>query len=128
MWLGSCRHNTSTPFNIAWPSEPIYALGIYFSYDEAIAFKKNFEQKLNSMKNILNLWKSRNLTLHGRIIILKSLALSKLVYNASVLSFSPEFTSSVKSAISQFVWNNRPKIKHNTMIGPKTKGIKHAGF
>ena len=83
---------------------------------------KNFEQKLNSMKNILNLWKSRSVTLHGRIIILKSLALSKLVNNTSVLSFPPQFTSSVKSIISQFVWNNQPKIKHNTMIGPKIKG------
>ena len=123
MWLGSCKDNTSTPFDIAWPSEPIYALGIYFSYDEVTAFKKNFEQKLYLMKNILNLWKSRRLTLHGRIIILKSLALSKLVYNTSVLSFPQQFTSSVKTIISQFVWNNQPKIKHNSaMIGPKIKG------
>ena len=122
MWLGSCKDNTSTPFDITWPSEPIYTLGIYFSYDEVTAFKKNFEQKLNSMKNILDLWKSRSLTLHGRIIILKSLALSKLVYNTSVLSFPLQFTSSIKSIISQFVWNNQPKIKHNTMIGPKIKG------
>ena len=66
-----------------------------------------FEQKLNSMKNI---------------IILKSLALSKLVYNTSVLSFPLQFTSSVKAIISQFVWNNQPKIKHSTMISPKIKG------
>ena len=51
MWLGSCRHNAATPFDIIWPSEPIYALGIYFSYDEVTAFNKNFEQKLISMKN-----------------------------------------------------------------------------
>ena len=43
MWLGSCRYRTSTPFGIAWPSEPIYALGIYFTYNEHISFKKNFE-------------------------------------------------------------------------------------
>ena len=66
MWLGSCRHNTATPFDITWPSEPIYALGIYFSYDEVTAFNKNFEQKLISMKNILNLWKTRNLTQEPR--------------------------------------------------------------
>ena len=72
MWLGSCRYNTSTPFGIAWPSEPIYALGIYFTYNEHISFKKNFEDKLNSMKKLLNLWRSRNLTLYGRITILKS--------------------------------------------------------
>ena len=122
MWLGACKHNTSTPFDIAWPSEPIYALGIYFSYDEDEAFKKNFEQKLLSMKNLLSLWKLRNLTLYGRITILKSLALSKLVYNTSVLATPREFVSSVQTTISRFVWNNKPKIKHMTMIGPKFKG------
>ena len=44
MWLGSCRHNTSTPFDIAWPLEPIYALGIYFTYNEHISFKKTLSK------------------------------------------------------------------------------------
>ena len=97
--------------------------GIYFSYDEDEAFKKNFEQKLLSMKNLLSLWKLRNVTLYGRITIsLKSLALSKLVYNTSVLATPREFVSSVQTTISRFVWNNKPKIKHTTMIGPKFKG------
>ena len=105
MSLGACRHNTSTPFDIAWPLEPIYALGIYFTYNEHVSFKKkNFEEKLNSMKNLLNLWRGRNLTLYGRITILKSLALSKLVYNTSVLTFPLQ---SVKTAISEFVWNTK---------------------
>ena len=100
MWLGACRHNTSTPFDIAWPLEPIYVLGIYFTYNEHVSFKKNFEEKLNSMKNLLNLWRGRNLTLCGRITILKSLALSKLVYNTSVLTFPLQFAALVKTAIS----------------------------
>jgi len=33
-----------------------------------------------------------------------------------------EFASLFKSAISEFVWNKKPKIKHTTMIGPKIKG------
>ena len=121
MWLGSCRHNTSTPYDIAWPLELIYALAIYFSYHEHISFKENFVKKLNSMKNLLNLWRTRNLTLYGCITILKSLALSKLVYNTSVLTLLLQFAASVKTAISEFVWNTKPQVKHTTMIGPKIK-------
>ena len=62
------------------------------------------------MKNVSNLWKPRNLTLYGRITILKSRALSKLVYNTSVLKFHATFIASVKQAICHFVWNNKPKI------------------
>ena len=74
------------------------------------------------MKNLLNLWWTRNLTLHGRVTILKSLALSKLVYNTSVLAFPLQFEASIKTAISEFVWKTKSKIKHTTMIGSKIKG------
>ena len=37
------------------------------------------------LKNMLKNWKRRKLTLHGRIKIVKTLGLSKLIYNTSVL-------------------------------------------
>ena len=40
MRLGACRLNTSTPFDIAWPLEPIYALGIYFTDNETRFLQK----------------------------------------------------------------------------------------
>ena len=63
--------------------------------------------------NLLNLWRTRNLTLYGRITILKSHALSKLVYNTSVLTFPLQFAASVKTTIPEFVWNTKPKIRHH---------------
>jgi len=122
MWLGSSRTNTTTPLGIAWPANSTLALGINFSHDDEIAYKKNFEQKLTSLKSLLNLWFPRNLTLYGRITVLKSLAISKLVYNTSVLTFPPKFITLVNQAITQFVWNKTVKIKHKTMIGPKELG------
>ena len=122
VWIGANKGNASTPLGITWPSESISALGVNFSYNEKECFKKNFEEKLNSMKNLLNSWKPRNLTLYGRITILKSLALSKLVYNTSVLKFPASFIKPVKQVICHFVWNGKPKIKHNTMIGPTSRG------
>ena len=68
------------------------------------------------------LWYPRNLTLYGRITILKSFAISKLVCNTSVLSFPTKFTAMVNQAITQFVWNKKAKIKYRTMIGPKEQG------
>ena len=122
MWLGSSRTNTTTPLGIAWPANSTLALGINFSHDDEIAYKKNFEQKLTSMKSLLNLWFPRNLTLYGRITVLKSLAISKLVHNTSVLTFPPKFITLVNQAITQFVWNKTVKIKHKTTIGPKELG------
>ena len=123
MWLGASHKNTAKPLGIAWPVNSIPALGIYFSYNDEIVYNKSFEQKLNKMKSLLNLWYPRNLTLYGRITILKSLVISKLVYNTSVLrTFPTKFTAMVNQAITQFVWNKKANIKHRTMIGPKELG------
>ena len=123
MWLGANKNNLEEPLDITWPKDPILALGIHFSYDEEAAFQKNFEQKLSSMTSLLNLWYPRNLTLHGRIVILKALALSKLIYNTAVLPVTSTFIQNVNKVISQFVWRKKnPKIKQTTMIGPRAKG------
>ena len=75
------------------------------------------------MTTLLNLWFPRNLTLRGRIIILKTLALSKLIYNTSMLTPPDKFVKSVNQSIAQFVWRKKvPKIKQTTMIGSKEKG------
>ena len=122
MWLGANQNKKSKHFDIAWPSEPVCALGIHFSYNEDVSHQKNFEQKLTSMKTLLNIWYPRNLTLYGRITILKTLALSKLIYNTSMLSFPSPFITMVNQAIKSFIWGKTAKIKHTAMIGPKEKG------
>jgi len=58
-------------------------------------------------------WKRRKLTLLGKINIVKSLGLSKLIYNASVLSLPENFS----------IWDNKPhKIKTSTLIGDNNVG------
>ena len=122
MWLGASRNKKTKRFDITWPSESVYALGIHFSYNEEVSHQKNFEQKLTSMKTLLNIWYPRKLTLYGRITILKTLALSKLIYNTSMLSFPSFFVTTANQAIKSFIWGKTVKIKHTTMIGPKGKG------
>ena len=95
MWLGANKNNSEEPLGITWPKDPILALGIHFSYDEEAAFQKNFEQKLSSMTSLLNLWYPRNLTQQGRIVILKALALSKLIYNTAVLPVTSNFIQNI---------------------------------
>ena len=90
MWLGSWRDKTETPFNFKWPKEPICALGVHFSYNTENANKLNFKEKIHSLEKTLNCWKRRKLTLLGRINIVKTLGLSKLIYNTSVLTI-PEY-------------------------------------
>lgn len=110
MWLGSlkCHLGKRAPFNIAWPEQYVVALGVAFAYDSTTSHKINFEEKLVTLKNILNQWTTRNLTLIGRICIVKTLAISKLVYNTSVLKAPPNFAEKVNDICFKFIWNFKP--------------------
>ena len=56
--------------------EVIKILGIYFSYNKKLEQGKHFLNHIVKIENILKLWKLRNLTIQGRIIVFKSLAIS----------------------------------------------------
>ena len=56
LWLGSSRLRKDQILNLKLSEEPIYALGIYFSYNEELATKKDFYDKLVPLKKILKLY------------------------------------------------------------------------
>ena len=130
MWLGCWIDKIRTPFNFKWPKEPICALGIYFSYNTEHANKLNFEEKISNLEKTLNGWKRRKLTLLGRINIVKTLGLSKLIYNASVLPIPKHFVREINKISFNFIWEGKPaKVKRSTIIGEKKcSGLKKLDF
>ena len=75
------------------------------------------------MRDTLNIWKYRGLTLAGRIQIFKCLAVSKTLYACTMLSASEQFIDQISSLKKDFVWRGkRPKIKHSTLIGDYKEG------
>jgi len=82
------------------------------------------------MEKVLNAWKSRKLTLIGRINIVKTLALSKLIFNASNLYAPPHVIDEANKLIFNFIWEVKPpKIKKSTIIGEKVnRGLKMMDF
>ena len=123
MWLGSWADCSDTLFGFRWPKDSIQALGIYFSYNQDVSDRLNFESKLKDLQNILNSWKRRKLTLLGKINM-NTLGLSKLVFNASVLSLPDGFTKKVDAITFDFLWDGKPhKISKSTIIGKEEDGV-----
>ena len=63
-------------------------LGIYFSVDMESQERINYKEILSKIKKLLTWWKQRDLTLMGKIQMIKTFVLSKLVY-VSVLTPVP---------------------------------------
>ena len=62
----------------------IQILNIYFSSNKKLEKEKSFLNHIVKIQNILKLWKPRNLTIEGGIVVFKLLAISKLIYPALV--------------------------------------------
>ena len=94
-----------------------------FAYVTQIGEKINYDERLVKIKKVLNLCSGWRLSILGRIAIVKTLALSKLVYYCSVLYTPTEFAKEVNKVILPFRWNfKRDKIKRNTLTLPISKG------
>ena len=83
MWLGKWSGKKNKPLQLKWVSSPTRILGIYFSYDEKGNNEMNFNLKINKLQTNLDIWKSRDLTLFGKVMIIKALGVSSLIYSAS---------------------------------------------
>ena len=83
-WIGDRMGSDERPINCRWVDIKCSAIrtpGIFNSYDKDLEQKLNFLDNIKkTLNDVLKLWEFRGLTLAGRILVCKSLALSKLLY------------------------------------------------
>ena len=116
IWLGSWRDREDEPFNLKWTKKPVRTLGIFVSYDENGNKERNFTLKVRNLNTSLDIWRSRYLSLFGRVLIIKSLGIPHLVYSSSMLETPSETISSVTTSLFDFIWRKKPdRIKRQVM-------------
>ena len=59
--------------------QTVKILGINFSYKKMLEEEKNVNIFIAKIKNVLKVWSMRDLTIEGKIVIFKSIAISKVV-------------------------------------------------
>ena len=86
--------------------------------------KISFKTKVKEISSLLKSWQHRKLTLMGKITLIKTLALPKIIHLLTALPNLPESKlNNSNSIFYNFIWNSKPdKIKRNTMIGHFMKG------
>ena len=110
-------------FSIKWPKTPIKALGVYFAYDPKLLKEKNFIERLDSMKKLINIWSSRGLSLYGKVTIIKSFLISKFVYVCSVLPTPKEVVTELNRLLFKFLWNGVDKVTRVSVINDYERAV-----
>ena len=110
LWISSFKNSNNTLFSnkqITWAKGKVYTLGAWFSTLEENAFYVNFSEKIERIKNILNSWSARRLTLLGKITIIKSLAVSEIVHVVSSLPTDQGALKEINTLLYDFLWNGQ---------------------
>ena len=123
MWIGSTRYKTEEVCGIEAISK-IKILGIIHSATYECG-EENIAPAIKKIRNVINSWSQRNLTIKGRITIAKTLLTSQIVYLSSSVKIPNIDLKAIQSLIMKFIWRGRPpKVAHTTLC----QSIKDGGL
>ena len=103
--------------NFKWNPTTFNILGVDFTTDLNNISDINIEKKLTEMIRELNNWDKRNLTPFGKITVIKTLVLSKIVHILTALpSPSKRLINQINKLFYNFLWGDKPdKIKRSVL-------------
>ena len=124
IWIGDLakRWNLSQ-YNLTWSEKPIKYLGHFIFTDNKEALKIEWTSKIAKLRNILDSWKKRNLSIFGRVTVLKSLALSQIIHAIIVDSIPKDILCKLNRMVYEFIWGSKvERVKRSILIGDYVDG------
>ena len=113
-WLDPWKKCTERPLNFLWTKERLKVLGIHISYEVGNE-RKNVNQKMDNLNAKSGTWRSRQLSIFGRCLIVKSLRISQIVHSAAVLDIHKDYIVKIQSSIN-IIWKEKQdKIKREVL-------------
>jgi len=108
-------------------SKQMVVCGVSHPMDSPESYIHNISNKIAKMKQLLNSWRCRSLTLIGKILITKVFGLSQLIYFLQTCHITDEDLTLIERSIFSFIWSaktSRPndKIKRSVLKCSITDG------
>ena len=119
--LGNMEINSSE-LSVNEISKVTKILGVNFTFNHSLFYKLNFESIEKSLRGLLKGWGWRGLTLLGKIQVIKSFAIPKILYRVVLISNKKEFIKKTNTLLYSFVWKGKDKVKRRAFINPIDKG------
>jgi hypothetical protein len=122
-WLGSDRtkQRECSLFGFKWP-ENLRILGIYVGYNEQNLIQLNWYNKIEKVKNLLHSWSTRDLSLFGKVQVVKTFVMSEFVLVASLLPVPKNVYALINKLIFKFLWGGSEKVQRKKLVQTKLDG------
>ena len=107
MWLGIDRNRNDKYHNLAWVSRT-KILGVYFQNDKvASELEINWKGRIENTKRVIAQWHRRNLSIMGKINIVKSLLISQFIFIMQAIGLSEKVLNNINHIIFTFIWKRK---------------------
>ena len=112
LWAGKWKNRRDKPHQLKWKNDHVKALGIYVGNKVGASGSKtlselNFAEQIEKIKNKMNYWRGKGITLIGRIKVLNIFILSRLWYRTNIWSITKDQLHILKTMIGNFVWKGK---------------------
>ena len=109
-------------YKLKWVSE-IVICGITFSMNSSVLISKNFDPVTEKLISKLNMWNMRDLSLIGKIQVLKTYGISQIQDVMNVIEPSNEILNRLNTIIFNFLWGCKiDKVKRKAIISDYDQG------
>ena len=127
IWIGSKKGSTTRlckNLNLEWTDESFPLLGIKFSTNLKDITELNFTDRLNDIQNSILMWNKRNLTVLGKITVVKTILLSKLSHLLiSLPSPNKVYIKALETMLYNYIWGSKTdRISRNQLTKDYKKG------
>ena len=124
--IGSAKNSLARLYTekpIAWTNDSLLILGVHVTDAENL-LDINYNPVLQKSAQILQKWRSRGLSLFGKILVVNSLIASLFVHKMTTLPNLPlSIKKELNNMIQVFLWDGRkPKVALETLRRPKNRG------
>ena len=123
LWLGKDKHlqENCKLFGMIWPTA-MRCLGIFVGHDKERNEKLNWLDKIDKIRQLILSWSKRDLSIYGKVQIIKSFAVSQLVNVASLLPIPNEIVKMINKIFFKYLWKSKDKVKRIKLLKPSKDG------
>ena len=112
LWVGKWKNRTDKPHNLLWKNNHVKFLGIYIGNKVGASGTKlisdlNFAEHLEKVKNKINYWKGKGISLLGRVKVINIFILSRFWYRTEIISINSELLKTYEKLIRDFIWQDK---------------------
>ena len=101
LYTGSWRNKIPECNEIKWTNDNVKHLGINHGYN--IDLTAIWMEKINKIKNCFQVWKSRDLSFKGKVLVIKTLLLSQIGFQSETVTIPNNVVKDVDTLLWSFL-------------------------